>query len=225
MIALLYVLGFAVGEKLNYIGKFSFLNLGTMTLEIQDTLTFSGYPCYHLSSTVMSNPGLQLLFSLNDTIDVYTRTHDFLPLLYEERIHEGSYYNHTRLSFDHDNLRVRYDDTLSYVLAEQSRDLVSFWYFLRTIALHVGDTVRVNIHKSKENYEILCPVRTVEKVVTPLGEFMAILVSPQTEGKGIFGVGGSMDIWYSADEMRYPVQIRAKMKVGSVLFKLREVRY
>jgi hypothetical protein len=33
-----------------------------------------------------------------------------------------------------------------------------------------------------------------------------------------------MEIWYSEDD-RLPVQIRASMKFGSVLFKLREADY
>jgi hypothetical protein len=219
-----YPTGFTIGEKLDYAAKFSFINLGSMTLEIEDTLTYKGFTCYGFTSILTSNPSLSFLFSLSDTIEVYARTEDLLPIYYEESINEGKYHNHSKLFFDHDSLNVIYDDSLSFDLLEKSRDLLSFWYFLRTIPLEVGDTIPVNIHKSKENYEILCHIEKKERIKTPIGEFNTILVSPQTEGKGIFGSGGEMDIWYSDDEARYPVQIKAKMKFGSVLFKLKGVK-
>lgn len=215
--------GFTPGERLKYVAKFSFLSLGSMTLEIKDTLTYNGFKCYYFSSILTSNPSLNFLFSLNDTIDVYSRAEDLLPMFYEEEINESKYHSHSKLLFSHDGLYVVYDDSLHVDILEQSRDLVSFWYYLRTIPLEVGDTIPVNIHKSMENYEILCYVKEKQKVKTPIGEFNTILVSPETEGKGVFGSGGGMEIWYSDDEARYPVQIKAKMKSGSVLFKLKEV--
>jgi hypothetical protein len=220
---LLLLLSFTIGEKLEYVGKFSFLNLGRMTLEIKDTLTYQDHFCYHISSILASNSSLKFLFSLNDTIDVYTRVDDLLPIYYEEKINEGKYYNHSRLVFDHESLSVTYDDSLIFELPENTRDLVTFWYYFRRIVLNVGDTVAVNVHKSKKNYKIFCSVSRMQKIKTPLGEFNTILVSPRTEGKGVFGSSGGMDIWYSDDELRYPVQIKAQMKFGSIIFKLTEV--
>ncbi len=225
MIPLLFILCFNPGERLEYEAKWSFLTLGTMTLEIIDTVDYDGFHCYHISSLLTSNPRLSFLFTLNDTIEVYTRTDDLLPLYYEEMINEGKYKSRSRLTFNHDSLVVNYDDTLFLELLENSRDLLSFWYYLRTIALEVGDTIPVNIHKSQENHEILCYVVEEKVVKTPLGEFNAVLVTPQTQGKGIFGSGGGMDIWYSRDEYRYPVLIKAKIKKGSIQFKLKGVRH
>ncbi len=215
--------GFATGEKLEYVAKYSFLTIGSMILEVKDSLEHKGFDCYHFSSVIISNPNLKFLFSLNDTVEVYARMHDLLPVSYEERINEGKYHDVSSLVFDHDSLFVVYDDSLHIDLLAESRDLLSFWYYLRTIDLIVDDTIPVNIHKSEKNYEILCYVKRKERIETPLGEFKTILVSPQTGGEGIFGEGGGMDIWYSDDEARYPVQIRAKMKFGSILFKLKEV--
>lgn len=225
MITLLFLLCFNPGEKLEYEAKWSFLTLGAMTLEIIDTVNYGGSNCYHISSLLTSNPSLSFLFKLNDTIEVYTRTDDILPLYYEEKINEGKYKSHSRLAFNHDSLVVTYDDTLILELLENSRDLVSFWYYLRTIDLEVGDTIRVNIHKSQKNHEIFCYIVKEKTVKTPLGKFNAVLVTPQTQGKGIFGQGGGMDIWYSRDEYRYPVLIKIKIKKGSILFKLKGVKH
>lgn len=223
MITLIFLISFNIGEKLEYTAKFSFITVGKMTLEIKDTVTCDSMHCYHLQAVINSNPSLNFLFSLNDTFKVYTQSQKLQPVFYEERINESGYHKHTRLLFNYDRQYVTYNDSLQYEISTNTRDLVSFWYYLRTIPLNPGDTIKVNIHKSMKNYEILCPVIEERKIKVPKGEFNTTLVSPLTKGKGIFGAGGAMEIWYSSDEAHYPVQIKAKMKIGSVLFKLKEV--
>lgn len=215
---------FPIGEQLEYTAKFGFLNIGKMTLEITDTITCQNRKCYRLCSQLNSNKSLGFLFSLNDTIEVYATQDSLLPLFYEERINEGNYQNYSKLFFNQDSLFVVYNDTLRLEILENTRDLLSFWYYLRTIPLLEGDTINLNIHKSKENHKIGCLVGQKEVIKTGLGKFTAIRVVPKTEGKGIFGKKGGMEIWYTDDEKKYPVQIKTRMKFGSIIFKLKGVK-
>jgi hypothetical protein len=223
MILALFLLFFPVGERLEYEARFSFLNLGTMTLEVSDTLTYEGQLCYSISSILTSTRSLRFLFSIDDTIDVYTSHDELLPLLFRERINESGYHRASNLYFDREKLIVSYDNSLRFDIFDDTRDVVSFWYYLRSIPLEIGDTIRISVHSARENQEIICFVKNGEKVKTKAGEYNTILVESQTEGKGIFGSKGGMEIWFSEKD-RLPVQIRASMKFGSVLFKLREVK-
>jgi hypothetical protein len=220
---LLFLIYFSVGERLEYTATFSFLNLGSMTLEIEDTIMYNNTDCYHLSSILSSNQNLRFLFSLNDTIQVYARRNDLLPLFYEKKMHEGDYHNHSKIYFSHDDLSVMYDDSTTLELLHESRDMLTFWYYLRTIPLTVGNTITLHIHESQNNYEVNCFVSKKETITTPIGGFNTILVEPRTEEKGMFSSKGGMQIWYSDDDMRYPVQIKTKMNFGSILFKLKGV--
>lgn len=224
MIVAVLLLSFTLGERLEYDAKFSFLNLGSMTLEVEDTLTYRGTHCYLISSVLNSTNSLRFLFSIDDTIEVYTSTEGLIPRLYRERINESGYQRESNIFFDNEARSVSYNDTLTIEIAEDTRDILSFWYYLRLIPLEVGDTIWLSIHNALENHDIMCSVEGHEMIKTRAGEFNTIVVKPQTEGKGIFGARGGMVIWYSEVE-RLPVQIRASMKFGSVLFKLREVNY
>lgn len=224
MIFILFFVGLTIGERLEYDAKFSFINLGTMTLEIKDTLNYNGILCYHIVSVLKSASGLRLLFSIDDTIEVYTSYDDLIPYIYKERINESGYRRASDLSFNHDSHYVSYDGSTRIDIENETRDILSFWYYLRRIPLVNGDTIMVDIHSSKENHRIHCLIHDNEHVRTKAGDYETIRVEPQTQGKGVFGAGGGMEIWYSEPE-RIPVQIRASMKVGSVLFKLREVSH
>ncbi len=222
MIVLMLLIGFGVGERLQYDAKFSFLNLGTMTLEVRDTLTYENVHCYHISSVLTSAGGLRFLFSIDDTIEVYTSSDSLFPCMFSERINESGYRRASNLFFDRDSHYVNYDDSLIINTATGTRDILSFWYYLRGIPLELGDTILIAVHNARENHNVRCTAQKKEMVKTKAGDYETILVEPQTEGKGIFGAKGGMQIWYSETE-RIPVQIRASMKFGTVLFKLKEV--
>jgi len=225
MIPLLFLLTLSPGETLVYEAKFAFISLGSMELSIDDSIMYDERPCYVLRSVLNSNPGLSWLFTLNDTITVYSQAENLIPLAYEESIHESNYTSFSSVIFDHDGLQAWCEDTLPFPISPETRDMVSFWYYLRTIPLIVDDTIRLEVYASMETHTIECPIIKKEVIETSLGEFNTILVAPQTEGKGVFGSSGSMDIWYSDDTDRYPVRIKARMKTGSILFTLREVTY
>jgi len=225
MINLFFIVSLVIGEKLEYSAHFGFLRLGKMTLNIEDTLTYKNRKCYRISSYLNSSPGLKFLFSLNDTVEVYTMQDNLLPLSYEEKIKESKYRYHTRLLFNHESLFVICDDTLRDKISKDTYDLLSFWYYFRTIPLVEGDTIRLNIYQSKTNYKIESFIRNGGVVKTALGEFKTKVVVPETKGRGIFGSKGGMEIWYTDDERKLPVQIKTSMKYGTILFKLKEVRY
>ncbi len=214
---------FSIGEKLVYEGKFGFINLGNMVLKIVDTATVAGSACYLITSCLNSNPDLNYLFSLNDTIKVYTMINNLMPVFYEKKIHEGKYSNYQRLTFNQDSLYIILNDSLKIKITQPVMDLLSFWYYLRRIPLIENDTIVLYIFEARQQHRIECIVGKKEIIKTPLGKFSTIRVTPKTSGKGVFGAGGSMDIWYTLDDNRFPIQIKTKLKFGTVLFKLKGV--
>ncbi|MEO0205490.1 MAG: DUF3108 domain-containing protein [candidate division WOR-3 bacterium] len=216
---------FSLPEKLEYEAKYGFLRLGRMILEISDTTTMDNKKCYAIVSYLNSSSDLNFIFSLNDTIRVFTTVEGLLPVQHEKRVHEGKYQNYQKLTFNQDSLFVTVNDSLKVEVREPSRDLLSFWYYLRRIPLIENDTINLIIFESKQPYNIEGIIGKTETVKTSLGQFSAIRVILKTAGKGVFGSSGSMDIWYSNDKNRLPVQIKTRMKFGTVVFKLQGVSY
>ncbi|MEO0094726.1 MAG: DUF3108 domain-containing protein [candidate division WOR-3 bacterium] len=214
---------FPIGEKLEYEARFGFIDLGNMVLKIVDTTTVDGKQCYLITSYLNSSSDLKFLFSLNDTINVTTTINDLMPVFYEKRIHEGKYTNYQKLKFNQDSLYVIINDSSKIKISQRVMDLLSFWYYLRCVPLIENDTIVLYIFEAKQQHRIDCVVGKKEIIRTPLGKFSTIRVTPKTSNKGVFGAGGSMDIWYTNDEKRFPVQIKTKLKFGTVLFKLKEV--
>ncbi len=80
----------------------------------------------------------------------------------------------------------------------------------------VGDNDRVK--------EIETQVEKRETVETPKGKYDAWKLNTVSILGGLFKDGGQFKIWLSADERKIPVQFEAKVSLGKVSGKLKEVQ-
>ncbi|MCX7994492.1 MAG: DUF3108 domain-containing protein [candidate division WOR-3 bacterium] len=216
---------FPPGERFEYEARFGLLTLGHMVLEITDTLTVEDEKCYSITSRLCSNPDLKFAFSLFDTFNVITTVKGLLPVVYEKRIHEGKYSSYQKFYFNQESLYVITGDSTKINISQPVMDLLSFWYYLRLNPLVENDTITLYLFEGKREHKIECIVHKKEVIRTPLGRFSTIRITPKTAGKGVFGSSGSMDIWYTDDQKRFPVQIKTKLKFGTITFRLKGVKY
>jgi hypothetical protein len=59
-----------------------------------------------------------------------------------------------------------------------------------------------------------------ERVKTEAGEFDCLVVEPILRGPGIFTQKGRITVWLTDDARRMPVQIRSKLKTGTLVGRL-----
>ena len=74
-----------------------------------------------------------------------------------------------------------------------------------------GDTINVRVR-----------VEAREQVKTPAGTFATVRISPEATG-GLIKNRGKVWIWYSDDARRIPVQMRARMRWGTLTIRLQRV--
>jgi len=64
-------------------------------------------------------------------------------------------------------------------------------------------------------------VQAKEQVTTPAGVFQTIRVEPKSEGTHL--LGKNLVLWLTDDERRVPVQLKSKLKVGTLVGKLKSI--
>ena len=65
--------------------------------------------------------------------------------------------------------------------------------------------------------------KTKETINTMAGTFPCLVVKPFREGTTLLKNKGDMMIWFSDDKIRLPIQIRIKLKYGSMLLKIKDI--
>ena len=214
---------FDIPERLEFKISYAGVTAGYATQEI----TKNGNNLY-IVSTAHSADWLKLFFPVNDRIESVVAKNENslskigLPLSYKERIHEGPTNYRKDVEFDYAKLEVVTKDLIknnSIVnkMTEQTYDTLSSFYYYRTVPLQVGTSSFINIYDCKRLWNTEVQVLRKEKLKTDLGQFNTVVIKPVLmNSEGVFASTGDMYIWLTDDERRIPVQMKSKMKVGSI---------
>jgi len=181
-------------------------------------------------STAKSADWLKLFFPVDDRIEsVLIRGAPPLfigvPRLYRERISEGRKRYEKDAVFDRDLLEVNTSDFLSKTettqkITRRTYDTLSSFFYYRTVALQVGTSSFIEIFDCKKLWNTEVQVLRREEIVTPLGRFKTVLIKPIMKFEGIFARTGDMFIWLTDDDRRLPVQMKSKVRIGSITVTL-----
>jgi hypothetical protein len=105
------------------------------------------------------------------------------------------------------------------------QDPLSALYLFRMSQLRVQHAQTFFIGHDDKIKEVTSRVETQENIEIPVGKFSAWRISTAALMGGLFKEGGQFTIWLSADERKLPLQFEAKVRLGKVLGKLKQVQY
>ncbi len=214
-------LPFSPGERLVFDLSWYGVNGGTSVFEVSNA-TYNNKSVLKISSTVKSNSFISMFYPINDVIESYIDMKNLQPYHYRSRQQEGSYRSDKEIIFD------REKNVLTYINHKSSgkryvseimggvHDPLSVIYFLRTIPIQAGQSVNVDVHDGRKNWTLVVLGVNKEKVVTPAGTFDTIKVKTFIKYEGLFVNKGDVFIWFTDDEVKMPVKMESKIKVGTI---------
>jgi Protein of unknown function (DUF3108) len=210
---------FGVGEALTYDVAFGFIHVGTARMEITEIVAIRGRPAYHAVFTVTGGiPG----FRVDDRYDSWMDTATLASLKHIQRISEGSY--HRQSTFEMFPERATYTENggPEQPSVNDPLDDGSFFYFVRTVSLELGTAREFPRYFKPDRNPVVLLATKVERVDVPLGQIDAIAITPTIKAGGVFGKGGSAQVWLSNDARRFMVQMKSKVNViGSLTLELK----
>ena len=227
---------FAVGEKLTFQISYGLIKAGTAKMTVPDTQHVAGRPCYHVMTTAKSNAFISAFFTVRDTVRTYMDLEGLYPHYYEKHLNEGGYHANRSVQYFQDENRVIY--TKSRIRKKRTRtkvdtaqvppfsqDILSAFYFVRTLPLKVGQAVEVPVYGEGKFYPLRVMVHKREKIKVPAGRFKCLLIEPVLQSEGIFKQDGRLQIWVTDDARRMPVLMKSKVAIGSIDCKLTKAKF
>lgn len=213
---------FRAGERLTYTLQFNVIKMGRGYLSIEANDTISGVQTYHVKFRAKTNRFADKIYKVRDKIDIWLNQSDLTMLKLVKEINEGNYHKTYNTSIDYNNsIAIVNNDTLKITGAV--RDPYSLLYYFRTIPLEIGQILDFTTLDNKKLTDFQVIIDSKETVKTPAGTFRCIIIKPFRKGKTLLKNDGDMKVWFSDDELRLPVQIKIKLKFGSMLLQLRSI--
>lgn len=216
------VIPFGVGERFVFSIDYGMVNAGEAVLEVVGTVDYLGMPCYRIESTATSNRFFSGIYRVRDKVVSYMDRQELFSRYFMKRLREGSFRRVEEIDFDHAAGKARYHDGREYDIEPGIHDVLSAFYFVRTLDLQVGQDVFLTVHDSRKTYVMRIIVHRQMTVDTALGSVDCFVIQPVMLGEGIFKHEGDLMIYLTADARRIPVRMNSRLPIGSITAILRE---
>jgi hypothetical protein len=184
---------------------------------------------FKITSRVHSSPFVSVFYKVEDYARCLIR--DGRPVNFWIRQHEGRYRSNKETVFDADTGNITFFNYLKnskhkHTIKDRvAWDVMSGFYYLRTLPLEIGKSVYIDIFDSNKFYKAEVSVLRKEKIKVPdMGAVETILVKPVLKSEGLFRKKGDILVWLTDDERRIPVRVETKVPVGSVVAVLRNFK-
>lgn len=174
---------------------------------------------------------VNLLFAVHDQFRTTINPRNFCSLNLSKRTHEGSRRRETEVRFDYaqgksllqeKDLKTGAVKHVEHPIPACVTDVMSSFYYVSSLSLTPGQSYIFPLNDGGPTGEITATVEGKEQVKTPAGVFPTVRVRALATG-GPMRNKGRVWVWYSDDAQRIPVQLKAKVKWGTLNFRLARV--
>lgn len=192
---------------------------GELTLSAKET-QLDGRPAYKFELSAISGEFLSRFFLVRDYLASWVDPKTFRTLRFEKHTVEGKRVRDDLIEFDYEK-KIAYRDGKPIPIEENTLDSLSSIYYIRLLDLDRRDPIPLTV-VARRLFPLSVVVGGRETVTTPAGTFKTIRVEPQGP-EGLIGKGKTLTLWLTDDERKMPVQIKSKLKVGTLTGKLKSV--
>ncbi len=202
------------------VGKIMFTNLGKRMINNKEV--------WHFHARFKSAPFYSKIYELNDSVDTYVTTDQFLSARYSLVQRESK--------MDIDDLQLNDREKLkSFWFYKQKKsngsvknknkesfipfysiDPFSVLFFLQGLPLRNGDYFEIPLINKAKVKILKANVETRETIETNKGKIRAIRVHAVTKFQGDHLKDGDILLWFADDDQRTLLKIKAKIKIGSI---------
>jgi len=215
---------FHVGEQLTY--EISWLNIvaGTAVMEVTAAGTDGEQPLMKLITTAQSRPAITKFFPVDNRVESILDPATLLPehLFFKRR--EGKKKEDIEYTFHQKEgtvTVVKGGTTEKLEMPPGTQDVISCLYYARsTLSLQPGSFLTMNVHHDKKNRKLEVRVEGIETITSSWGKVDTARVLVIMPFQGIFLNQGNIRVWFTNDDRRIPVRMKAKVIIGSIVADL-----
>ena len=177
-----------------------------------------------------SQGAVNVIFPVHDRFEARFDPRTFCSLSIFKHSEEGSHKRETSIHFDYTqkkslldekNLKTGETKHVENDLPGCATDVITGFYYLQSLPLQLGARYEFPISDGKTTI-VRADVEKREQIKVPAGTFEAVLVTAEATS-GPLQSKGKVWVWYSDDASHTPVQMRAKLGWGTLLFRLQRI--
>ena len=219
---------FFVGEELLFEVRWMGLLAGSASMAVSGQVSRDGHSVYHIRSSAESTPFFSLFYNVRDRGETFVDVRELYPWYFRLDQREGSRTAQRTVAFDQRRGVATYtknQETPQEVQVPVGvQDSLSSFYILRTLPLHVGQSIHLHTFSNGKTYDVEVQILRREKVEAYWGTVDTLVVRPLMRFQEILRQKGEVLIWVTDDDRRLPIRMTTAIKVGSIEATLIDVK-
>jgi hypothetical protein len=213
-----------VGEQLTYNISWLGITAGTAVMAVGAVGTDGTRPLAKLVTTAQSRPAITKFFPVDNRVESIVDPATLFPEHLRFRRREGKKKEDIEYIFHQKEgtvTVVKGGTTEIREIPPGTHDVISCLYYARsTLSLRPGSSLTMNVYHDKKNRQLDVLVEEIENVSGPWGEVETARVLVVMPFQGLFLNKGNIRVWFTNDDRRIPVRMKANVVIGSIVADL-----
>lgn len=211
---------FQAGEYLKFRLHYGFVDAGEAEIRVKDTdREIFGRDVYHIVGEGKTLGAFNWFFKVRDKYETYLDKEGIFPWLFIRDVYEGGYEINQNYKFFQHKGAVKTQDGETYKVNPSVQDMLSAFYFARTLDFSdatPGKTYTIPSFVDGEEFPLIIKYLGTEVIKTRTGKYRCMKFVPVVQEGRIFKDEDDMRVWVTDDSNRIPILAKAKVLVGSI---------
>jgi len=218
---------FKLGEKLKFRVSYGAIDAGEVVLEVRETKIKGndGRNLLHAVGIGRTLGAFNAFYRVYDVYETYIDQESIMPWYFKRRVDEGGYKVTQDYEFLHHRKLVDNGKGKKYVVPMGIQDMVSSFYYARTLnfsSMKVGDISEFKCFMDDEIFPLQIRYVGKETIKLRSGKIECLKFQPVVQTGRYFSSDEDVVFWITNDQNRIPVMVKAKIPVGSIKMHLVE---
>lgn len=227
---------FKVGEKVVHAVKYFSAEAGQLTLEVKPFAQVNNRKSYNFSVNLKSSRIFSNFYSVDDRVDTFLDYEYLTPHVLKLNIKESGKLAQSQAYFNHETLKASFwekkyteksgeeEKKYTWDILPFSQNAFSGLFYMRIFNWKVGKVISFRVAEDKKNIVFTGTAIAKETLATDAGTFEAIKVKATIVTRGALSQTGDIFIWISDDERKYLLRVEAKIKIGTLVSEVIEIK-
>ncbi len=227
---------FREGEEVVHDVHYFKVSAGELRMKVEPFATVNSRKAYTFAVEIKTSSLFSTFYSVEDRVETFVDFEDLVPRVFQLHVKESGQLREAKMLFDTDKgvatfweKKVTKEDgekekKETWDILPYTQNVYSAIFYMRNFQWETGKEYSFRVGNDKENLVFSGKAIRREVLETKLGPMKAIVVQPNITLKGKFKPIGDNFIWLSDDDRRYILRIESKIKIGTLISEVVEIK-
>lgn len=227
---------FKPDEKIVFFISYFGVKAGELTLETLPYVEVNGKKSYHFIIRIKSYSFFDRLYAVDDWAETFLDFQNLTPYNLAVHVKESKQLKESRSVYDFTHHEASFwekqitkekgekNKKLTWTIEDFSQNVLSAIYYVRTFTFRKGKVVLFRIADAGKNILFRAEVVREEKLTHEKSELNTFVLKLDFKQDGFFQKTGDVFLWLTQDERKFPVRIESKIKIGTLVGALKELK-